>query len=143
MFDPSMSDEGASGADVSQLFLPAFHSSPATSPTPASFNGDEGFVLDTSFFDIIPSTPDLAVGETAQSSQDRAADRGDTQSLRRFASKHQDNISLLKPSDTHKQSPSRNPEQQMTAEQDTEPYEDPLAEFEAWLKSGAVEIVEE
>ena len=143
MFDPSMSDEGASGADVSQLFLPAFHSSPATSPAPAPSNDDEGFVLDTSFFDIIPSTPDMAVGETEESSPGRAADRGDTQSLRRFASKHQDNISLLKPSDTHKQSPSRNPEQQMTAEQDTEPYEDPLAEFEAWLKSGAVEIVEE
>ncbi|RPD80369.1 P-loop containing nucleoside triphosphate hydrolase protein [Lentinus tigrinus ALCF2SS1-7] len=141
-FDLSLSDEGASRPEVSQLFLPAFHSSPVTSPASAPMNDDDGFVLDTSFFDIVPSTPDLTAPDTTQSSQSHTAERDDAWPFRRFVSNHQNSTSLLgRFDDTSQRSPPRI-EQQAMGEQDVDTYEDPLAEFEAWLNSGAVEIVE-
>ncbi len=142
LFEFSTSDEGASGADASQLFLPAFHSSPVTSPAPALSNDEEGFVLDTSFFDIVPPTPDLTAAEISRSSQTREAVRDDAWSLRRFVSNRQHVAPFGRYEDTHGRSPPRI-QQQPETEEDVDTYEDPLAEFEAWLTSGAVEIVEE
>ncbi|RDX56453.1 P-loop containing nucleoside triphosphate hydrolase protein [Lentinus brumalis] len=127
---------------LGRLFLPAFHSSPVTSPAPALSNDEEGFVLDTSFFDIVPPTPDLTAAEISRSSQTREAVRDDAWSLRRFVSNRQHVAPFGRYEDTHGRSPPRI-QQQPETEEDVDTYEDPLAEFEAWLNSGAVEIVEE
>ena len=93
---------------------------------------DEGFVLDSSLFNILPSTPTLPEGSSTEPSGSHLA-RGSA--VRQIA-------------DSGQTEPGSNEEHQCSqarGEQDDQ-YEDPLAdsfaEFEAWLNSGAVDIVE-
>ena len=102
-------------------------SSPATSPNPGLVY-DEGFTLDTSLFEIVPSTPPLAdfVDEEVAEPRGRMYR---TNALSVDASRQGE----PKGEDPHKLS-SMQPEVE---------EHDPLAELEAWLQSGAVEIGEE
>ncbi|KAM5532095.1 hypothetical protein V8D89_014259 [Ganoderma adspersum] len=130
LFYSSLSDSGDTRRDAPQLFRHSNESSPVTSPGPVLMDEDEGFVLDTSLFNILPSTPTLPEGDSTQPSHlarssalCRIGDSGPTE---------------LGPDEEYQRS-------QAQGEQDDQ-YEDPLAdsfaEFEAWLNSGAVDIVE-
>ncbi|KAI0664683.1 P-loop containing nucleoside triphosphate hydrolase protein [Cubamyces menziesii] len=99
-------------------------SSPATSPNPGLVY-DEGFTLDTSLFEIVPFTPPLAdfVDEEVAEPRGRMCR---TNALSVDASRQGE----PKREDPHKQS---------FMQPEVEEH-DPLAELEAWLQSGAVEI---
>lgn len=115
-------------------------------------DNNEGFVLDNTLFDIQPSTPTVteeASNSDSTISQALANDANRPWSLRRSVEHRQDgSLSLGHQASTEdlltrqgslgEQLPFPNAE-----EQDTSAYNNPLAEFEAWLKSGAVDIVEE
>ncbi|KAI0672919.1 P-loop containing nucleoside triphosphate hydrolase protein [Trametes maxima] len=109
----------------------AEHANVATSPAPALVDDDGGFTLDESLFDIIPSTPTLSESsypprfESLSESSVLAGGRatpGDPRSI-----------------EITQNACSRSP-QPMRMEV---PEDDPLAELEAWLQSGAVEIGDE
>ncbi|KAI1794643.1 P-loop containing nucleoside triphosphate hydrolase protein [Ganoderma leucocontextum] len=135
LFCSSLSDGGDIGRDACQLFRPRTQSSPLTSPAPVPMEEDEGFVLDTSLFDILPSTPTLTEESSIQPSHLGARGSDSTWSLRRVV-------------DSHQTERGQNKEYQPAQAQDEQDdqYEDPLAdsvaEFEAWLNSGGVDIVE-
>ncbi|KAI0807705.1 P-loop containing nucleoside triphosphate hydrolase protein [Fomes fomentarius] len=152
LFDLSLSDEGADGGS-SRLFYTQFRSSPTTSPAPVTMDNNEGFVLDNTLFDILPSTPtvteeaSISHSTISHSSQALANDANRPWSLRRPVEHRQDSSgSLGHQARTEDLLARRSVREQFpfpNAEQDTSAYDDPLAEFEAWLKSGAVDIVEE
>ncbi|KAI0647359.1 P-loop containing nucleoside triphosphate hydrolase protein [Trametes meyenii] len=101
------------------------HSSPATSPAPALADDDEGFTLDDSLFDIIPSTPTLAESSYPSLHESK---------------KHVGTRATL----AHEQSITQDIRSKLSPPTGMEVLEDdPLAEFEAWLQSGAVEIGDE
>ena len=101
--------------------------SPATSPNPGLVY-DEGFTLDTSLFEIVPSTPPLADFVDDEVAEPRGR-MYRTNALSVDASRHGES----KREDPH----------QLSSMQPEFEEHDPLAELEAWLQSGAVEIGEE
>lgn len=123
LFAPSRSDE------VLLSRAPA-RSSPATSPAPGLVDDEEGFTLDTSLFDIMPSTPIL--DETHYAPRvETSREYFDWQAGRHTAPAHEAPRTTLH-SDTALE-PAKDEETVM---------DDPLAELEAWLQSGAVEYEE-
>ncbi len=95
---------------------------------------NEGFVLDTSLFNILPSTPTLAEGSSTQPSH-LVRSSESTWSLRRIVGSGQTELGQ----DKEYQPAQARDEQDV---QDEDPLADSFAEFEAWLNSGAVDIVE-
>ena len=150
MFDLSFSDEGASGGDTSQLFHTVLGSSPVTSP-PLAMDHDDGFILDNNLFDILPSTPTLPDTSNDHPAQVIASDMRRSGSPQRSTLASQDRFNslgcqtdvnhlLARPKvDSRRLSyPKDRPEDQSRGLD-----ADPLAELEAWLQSGAVELAEE
>ncbi|KAI0333545.1 P-loop containing nucleoside triphosphate hydrolase protein [Cubamyces sp. BRFM 1775] len=116
LFDLSPADE-----DILLSRRPG-RSSPATSP---GLDYDEGFTLDTSLFEIMPSTPPLTDLVDAERAEMYPTNPAIVDALR--------NREPVKKEDPYKLS---------SAQPEAEEH-DPLAELEAWLQSGAVEIGEE
>ncbi|KAI0636677.1 P-loop containing nucleoside triphosphate hydrolase protein [Trametes polyzona] len=102
-------------------------SSPTTSP-PGLTNDEEGFTLDSSLFDIVPSTPAL------RDTYGRSWSRLSPEALSLHARHHASSTSeVSSTADAFKQ-PNR-PEGNEDVDLD-----DPFAELEAWLQSGAVDL---
>ena len=99
---------------------------------------DEDFVLDTSLFDVNPSAPVLMEAELNNIKQAIPASfsgpRGLDASRTLERSINNSQRESRQETNVHKASP--------PAHDRNDQYEDPLAEFEAWLNSGAVDILE-
>ncbi|KAI0748557.1 Sec63 Brl domain-containing protein [Daedaleopsis nitida] len=134
IFYSSFSDEG----DMSkQLFHPMSQSSPSTSPVQTRSNDGGGFVLDDTLFDIIPSTQTLTEASYPRSS--KALDIGRPR-LRSEVGRQGAHDPPMQRSQKAHPKPRQEVEHQQTED---EAYDNPLAEFEAWLQSGAVDIAEQ
>ncbi|KAI0362446.1 P-loop containing nucleoside triphosphate hydrolase protein [Trametes cingulata] len=101
--------------------------SPVTSPAPGLMDAEEGFTLDVALFDIMPSTPTMPEPRSPERSLHRKSPSPSTSTSRTVA-KHMltngDRGGLPTLAET-------------TVWTD---MDDPLAELEAWLQSGAVEF---
>ncbi|CDO73576.1 hypothetical protein BN946_scf185014.g46 [Trametes cinnabarina] len=122
LFEQALSD------DMHSLFETRGSRSSASSVAPALVDDGDSFVLDTSLFDIMPSTPTWTERNRDEHSKaDSQVALGHHASTEtRFVKTHLNISRSPKPTDP-----------------EPEEVDDPLAELEAWLQSGAVEIGEE
>ena len=133
LFHPATSDEDIREKAAPPMFCPA-NQSLAISPALVPMDEDDGFVLDSSLFDIYPSTPTLTDAEanSVQTSHSRSNDAIPTEFCAHFVGSHRQ--PNFEQHSTYKDS--------LLEQTDLEEC-DPYAEFEAWLTSGAVDIMEQ
>ncbi|KAI0372960.1 P-loop containing nucleoside triphosphate hydrolase protein [Pilatotrama ljubarskyi] len=121
LFESSLSDE------VLVLSQAPNRSSPATSPAPGLMDDEEGFTLDTTLFDIMPSTPTLPGSDGPPP---EVSPRSKS-SMPRTSNPH---LAADVLTNIHER------ELKESASTPAIDLDDPLAELEAWLQSGAVEF---
>ncbi|KAL7283636.1 hypothetical protein ACG7TL_003072 [Trametes sanguinea] len=125
LFESSLSDGALSFYETQDTV------SPATSWAPALVDDDEGFTLDTTLFDIVPSTPVW----TGPEENDRS------ESPRRgLEARREHHASLATQSKETHLNFGMSPK---PAAVEPTVIDDPIAELEAWLQSGSVVIEDE
>ncbi|OSD08552.1 P-loop containing nucleoside triphosphate hydrolase protein [Trametes coccinea BRFM310] len=130
--DLPSSDAGDGSADGALSFYETQDTvSPATSWAPALVDDDEGFTLDTTLFDIVPSTPVW----TGPEENDRLESH-----RRDLEARREHHASLATQSKETHLNFGMSPK---PAAVEPTVIDDPIAELEAWLQSGSVVIEDE
>ncbi|KAH9857195.1 P-loop containing nucleoside triphosphate hydrolase protein [Lenzites betulinus] len=122
-------DEGSPAVSDDRLPISQRHSlsSPTTSPAPGLVDDEEGFTLDTSLFEMMPPTPTLAERNYASPSETSRSNYNWRTGERNPTRGQASNIA-------------KSEEKPREPTEEAMDVDDPLAELEAWLQSGAVEL---